>query len=224
VETKIKSDGSPVSEADWEVDRLLVAELSRERPDDSVLSEESGAHGVGPRRWILDPIDGTANFVTGKPSWGTHVALEQDGELVLGVITRPVIDQTWWATRGGGAYRTDASAPEGHVRLQVSARADLASSRVSIWSQRPSERAERLRAGSVLVEASLNNIFELAEGKLEAIVDAIGGAWDHAPGVILVEEAGGRYCDIQGGRRLDLGSGRYTNGCIDQALDRLLAP
>ena len=88
-----------MSEADLEVDRRLLEALLAAQPEDAVLSEESGrARGTSPRRWILDPIDGTFNFVEAKPAWGTHVALEVDGELVLGLITRPVHEQRWWAT------------------------------------------------------------------------------------------------------------------------------
>lgn len=99
-----KPDGSLVTEADTEVERHLLALLGEQRPDDAVLSEESGCHGSSTRRWILDPIDGTSFFASGRESWGTHVALEQHGQLVLGLITRPVAGHWCWATRGGGRF------------------------------------------------------------------------------------------------------------------------
>jgi histidinol-phosphatase len=220
--TTIKGDGSPVSEADLEVERLLVETLARERADDSVLSEECGAIGKSSRRWILDPIDGTFNFVAGDPGWGTHIALEADGEIVLGVITRPVLGARWWAARGVGAYRNDASSPPEGTRLRVSQCTELAQSRVSVWAQ-PNPLTERVRRRTTWVEPHIDNILGLVEGEVEAVVDAIGEPWDHAPRVILVTEAGGRFRDRDGGQQIDQKLGIYTNGCIDAQLDRLVA-
>src|SRR5262252_282415 len=92
-----KADGSMVSEADFAVERCLMEELERERPDDDVLSEEFGLRSVSrsSRRWILDPVDGTAHFLAGKGGWGTHVALEEEGRIVLGVISRPRLGMCW---------------------------------------------------------------------------------------------------------------------------------
>ncbi len=222
VSTQSKADGTPVSEADFEVERQLLNLLAKERPDDAVLSEEFGTRGSSSRRWILDPIDGTFNFVTGNPLWGTHVALEDRGEIVLGLISRPVLDRYWWATRDGGAHRSDPSSPSG-TRLRASAISALAKSRISIWTRDPDERWGRLERSGVRVEPDLNDILKLAEGELEAVIDLTGKVWDHAPAMVLVEEAGGRFSDGRGGRRLNLGIGRYTNGHIDEQLDRVLA-
>ena len=225
VETIVKADNSPVSEADLEVDRRMLGVLAAERPDDAVLSEESGERAGGDRRWILDPIDGTFNFVEGHPAWGTHVALEVDGELALGVISRPVYEQRYWATRGGGAYMrgtgaTDASTP---TQLHVSTTSDLAQSRVTAWSNPPASRLASLRGACVFVEpASLDNILAVATGELEAVIGSRGKIWDHAPAVIIVTEAGGAFRDREGGQRLDLGTSRYTNGRIDADLHALL--
>jgi histidinol-phosphatase len=221
VETMVKADDSPVSVADLEVDRLLVEMLRQERPDDAVLSEESGAHGASSRRWIIDPIDGTFNFVEQRPAWGTHVALEVDGELVLGVITRPIYEQRWWSTRGGGAFTADVtpgslSTP---TQLHVSTTTDLATARISVWSRTSDEQLDRLGAGFVVVRpANLDNILEVAAGELDAVIESRGKIWDHAPAALLVTEAGGKFRDREGGTRLDLGTSRYTNGLIDAAL------
>jgi histidinol-phosphatase len=220
--TTIKGDGSPVSEADLAVEEMLVETLARERPDDSVLSEECGAVGRASRRWILDPIDGTFNFVAGKPGWGTHVALEHDGEIVLGVITRPVLGAHWWAARGRGAHRVDAASPTEGTRLRVSDCTELAQSRVSVWAQ-PNPLTERMRQRALWVEPHIDNLLGLIEGHVEAVVDAIGEPWDHAPRVILVTEAGGTFRDPDGGRRLDMRLGIYSNGHIDEQLDRVVA-
>jgi histidinol-phosphatase len=225
VETIVKADDSPVSEADLEVDRRLVEVLRRERPDDAILSEESGEHGGGARRWILDPIDGTFNFVEQRAAWGTHVALEVDGEVVLGVITRPMYARRWWAIRGGGAWRADVAgrALGEPTRLQVSTTPELSACRICLWSRQTDARLEELGRGFTVVRpASLDNVLQVISGELDAVLDSGGMTWDHAPAVVLVAEAGGRFTDPQGGRRLDLGPGRYSNGLIDAELDAFL--
>jgi histidinol-phosphatase len=188
-----------------------------------VLSEESGAHGSSSRRWILDPIDGTFNFVEQKPAWGNHVALEVDGQVVLGVITRPVYDQRWWATQGGGAFRSAPGSLDDVTSLSVSAVDDLAQSRVSAWSQITDDGRQLLRRQAVFLEATMDNVLEVIQGDLEAVVGAAGKIWDNAPAVILVEEAGGAFRDRRGGNDPDLGPGIYSNGLVDTALDALLA-
>jgi histidinol-phosphatase len=225
VETIIKEDDSPVSEADLEVDRRLVAALREERPDDAILSEESGSHGSGSRRWIIDPIDGTFNFVEQRPAWGTHVALEVDGVVVLGVITRPMYGQRWWATTGGGAWRADVveGALGEPTPLRVSSNTELAACRICLWSHQTDERLEELRRGFTVVRpASLDNVLQVIGGELDALLDADGAVWDFAPAVVLVTEAGGTFTDSEGGLRLDLGPGRYSNGLIDAELDAFL--
>lgn len=217
-----KPDGTPVTAADLAVERMLLNELARERPDDSVLGEETGIHGASPWRWILDPIDGTYNFVGGRPQWGTHVALEHEGAVVVGVITRPARGQRWWATRQGGTFCTDPSSPDGHRRLRVSTTASLREARVSLWVRPPSEARARLGQFAILVEPDLDDLLRLLDGQLEAVVDPIGSPWDHAPAVVLVEEAGGRFEDRDGGHRIDLGEGRYTNGFVEAELRQLL--
>ncbi|HWZ90491.1 MAG TPA: inositol monophosphatase family protein [Polyangiaceae bacterium] len=221
VTTRLKADGTQVTETDLEIERCLKELLARHRPDDAVLGEELGESGASKRRWLLDPIDGTSNFVSGSADWGTHVALLQDGHVVLGVITRPVLGRTW-ASRGSGAYRTEMNSSSGAVRLQVSRINELRESRVTFWSSEPHPIVARLQRSASWVKPDLNAILRVAEGELEAIIDPSGKPWDHAPAVVIVEEAGGRFSDCAGGQRLDLGEGRYTNGLIHAELERLL--
>ena len=216
VDTVWKEDNTPVSEADLEVDRRLLEALLVARPEDEVLSEESGTRGSSSRRWILDPIDGTFNFVENKPAWGTHVALEVDGELVLGVITRPVRSERYWGTEGNGAFRGSlGDAASSGVQVQVSCVDDVAKSRIGVWARLPAETLGRLDRETTVVEATLDNILEVIQGDLEAVVGAPGKIWDHAPAVVIIGEAGGRFDDGQGGIRADTGRGDYTNGSID---------
>ncbi len=108
VETK--PDRSPVTEADRAAEQAMRALLARERPGDGVLGEEFGADPAGERRWILDPIDGTINYLRGIPVWGTLIALEQAGEVVAGVVSAPLLGRRWWAARGDRRLRQRGAA------------------------------------------------------------------------------------------------------------------
>jgi histidinol-phosphatase len=219
-----KPDGTEVTEADFEIERHLVASLAASRPGDGVLGEELGGSGCGERRWILDPIDGTANFIAGRAQWGTHIALQCNGDVVLGVISRPVRAQLWWASRGEGAFagpiETTAPVP---TRLHVSSTSVLRSSVIAVWAQPPHATIDRVSASASVALADLDAILQLAEGKLDGVIDLNGKIWDHAPAAILVEEAGGSFSDREGERRIDRGEVRYTNGHIHEALAHALA-
>src|SRR5262249_5683638 len=117
VSAETKRDGTPVTVADREVERALLQALTLFRPGDAALGEELGARGSSTRRWLLDPIDGTFNFVRGNSQWGTHIALEVEGHIILGVITRPAQGLIWWACRGCGAYRSEIRPGSADVRL-----------------------------------------------------------------------------------------------------------
>ncbi|MHB8340606.1 MAG: inositol monophosphatase family protein, partial [Mycobacteriales bacterium] len=132
-----KPDHTPVTDADRAVEQRLRELLAAERPGDAVLGEEYGAAGVGARRWILDPIDGTKNFLRGVPVWATLIALEVDGAVTTGVVSAPALGRRWWAARGQGAYRDGQ-------RLAVSSVRELADAFVSYSSLTGWEAAGRL--------------------------------------------------------------------------------
>jgi len=221
VAVRLKPDGSPVSEADVAVERRLRQLIAEQRPLDGVLGEELGETGSTTRRWVLDPIDGTSHFVAGRPHWGTHVALELEGEIVVGVITRPVLGTSWGASRGAGAHRS-GSAPN-TSRLAVSRVSELRESRVTLWTHAEDPTIQRLARHSRWIHPDLDCLLRVAEGELEALVDRSGKPWDLAPAVVIVEEAGGRFSDRSGGRRLDLGDGLFSNGLIHEQLEQFLA-
>jgi fructose-1,6-bisphosphatase/inositol monophosphatase family enzyme len=223
VSADTKPDGTPVTVADRDIEQKLLQALTRFRPEDAVLGEELGARGSSPRRWLLDPIDGTSNFVCGDSQWGTHVALEVEQHIVLGVITRPAQGLSWWACRGCGAYRSEICPGSTDVRLHVSTRAELSESRVTVWTNKVEPVLDSLRRQAQWVEPKLDAILHLAEGRLEAVIDGNGKPWDHAPAVVLVEEAGGMFSDSLGGHSVYLGEGRFTNGLIHRELDAFLA-
>ncbi len=215
-----KADGTPVTEADFAVEAALMNILAQERPHDGIVSEEGGHRHGANRRWIRDPIDGTVNFAAGDPQWGTHVALEIDGDIAIGIITRPVADETWWGFRGGGAFRSSGSLSP--VRFQVSTVDALADARVSMWPADSDPRLDALKAAATWVEPDWALIKSLVQGDLDAVVAAAGGIWDHAPAVLLVREAGSQFCDHDGGHRLDTGGGIYSNGRLHDQLKSLL--
>ena len=102
VETK--PDRSPVTEADRAVEQVLRKRIGEERPGHSVVGEELGADEKGTSRWILDPIDGTKNYVRGLPVWGSLIALEREGRVEVGVVSAPALQRRWWAARGEGSF------------------------------------------------------------------------------------------------------------------------
>lgn len=216
----LKKDGTPVSEADLAVEAALVGALSAHRPTDSVLSEESSPRkSPAPRRWILDPIDGTDVFLAGQQSWGTHIALEIDGQLQLAIITRPTAGRRWWAVRGQGAWSSETDSPMSTgTRLTVSGIDRLAQARIGGFVSPKSPIAAVIRTQAVWVADPLGDIIALVEGRVDAVLAPGGAVWDHAPQVLRTTEAGGRYTDRFGDTRIDASGGLYTNGVLDQQI------
>ncbi|MBF9067192.1 inositol monophosphatase family protein [Streptacidiphilus fuscans] len=133
---RAKSDGSPVSLADEQIERTLRSAIQREHPADGVLGEEFGSTGRGRRRrWVVDAIDGTASFLAGQPEWSTLIALEADDTVVLGLVTAPALGRRWWAARGTGAW-TQATGPAGSApvqRVTITGADSLGDADVGIW-------------------------------------------------------------------------------------------
>ena len=221
-ESWTKSDGSLVSAADMAVDAALRDELTRLRPSDGVLTEESEEVRFGERpRWIIDPVDGTHEFIAGGTEWGTNIALELDDEIVLGVVTRPVQGTRWWAARGLGAHVQHGD--EAPMRLAVSARSTLSECRLTAWpDDHPITR--RVASAAGWAEADMTCVPRLLAGELEAVFALRAGPWDFAPAVVLVEEAGGAFRDLEGGRSIFQGAAVFSNGLIANHVARLLAP
>jgi histidinol-phosphatase len=221
-----KVDGSPVTAADLEIDDAVVALLRAERPDDAVLSEESGATGQGRRRWIIDPLDGTSAFLRGGAGWGTYVALEEDGVLVLGLVDHPVDRHRYhWVAGGGPTRATDTAdgARSGTERaVRVSDVDRLEDARFMAWPRRETPALHALRAVATEVEPTMDFLVDLLEGRIDVLVSQGGDTWDHAAEVAVVEGAGGRFRDPRGGRRLDLRGGTYTNAALEGPVGALL--
>jgi histidinol-phosphatase len=226
VETK--PDLTPVTEADKAVERVVRERLAADRAGDSVLGEEYGdsrAPGSS-RRWIVDPIDGTMNYVRGVPVWGTLIALQEDGELTLGVASAPALHRRWWAVRGGGAF-VDERLPGSPRAIRVSAIHDLADAQLCIPGLEHWDGAVSLDRVLVLAERCWRSrgfgdfwaYMLLAEGAADIVCEPIASLWDLAVPQIIVEEAGGRFTDLAGERGADGGDALATNGALhDDAL------
>jgi histidinol-phosphatase len=209
VETK--ADLTPVTEADRLVESELRRMLAKARPDDAVLGEEGGVMGAGTRRWIVDPIDGTRNYSRGVPVWATLIALEEDAELGLGVVSAPALGRRWWAERGGGAFVNGE-------RVHVSAVSTVEDAVLCFaLEQQLPEVAHRCWHPRGYGDFWAHML--VAEGAADGAIDAIGvSLWDLAAILPIVEEAGGRFSDRSGARRVDGGSAVSSNGLLHDAL------
>jgi histidinol-phosphatase len=226
VETK--PDLTPVSEADRAVEQLLRKRIGEERPDHAVLGEEFGVAGGDQRaaaRWIIDPIDGTKNYVRGIPVFATLIALERDGELAVGVASAPALGRRWWAARGAGAFANGARLRVSRVaRLED---AQLGHSSVSSWRDhglmdRFLELERRCWRGRGFGDFWTHVM--VAEGAVDVAAEPEVSLWDVAAVQLIVEEAGGRFSNLAGVPRPDGGSAVSTNGLLhDQVLEILRA-
>jgi histidinol-phosphatase len=218
VETK--PDLTPVSEADRAAEQALRARIEAERPGDGVVGEEFGeTAGAGTRRWILDPIDGTKSFVRGIPAWGTLIALEDDGEVVAGVASAPALHRRWWAARGAGAF-ADGEA------IRVSRVNAIEDALFCFTSWRAFDEyglGEQFRSLSTRCWATRGfsdywGHMLVAEGSADIAVEPVMNLWDNAPLIVIVEEAGGRFTDLQGRRTIDGDGAVTTNGVLHDAV------
>ena len=224
LDVDIKSDASPVTQADREAEEAIVATLGRAFPDWGFLGEEFGAKGARDVRWIIDPIDGTKNFVRRIPVWATLLALEAHGEIVAGVIHNPVSGELYAARRGGGARLNGRRVSVSDVGEMWSATLLHAGLRLyrkaGVWDGllRLVDATERQRGFGDYLGYAL-----VAEGKAEMYVEVDLKPWDLAPCKIVVEEAGGRFTDLTGTPTIYSGHALATNGRLHDAALALLA-
>lgn len=208
LKVETKPDLTPVSEADRKAEELIRNALQRARPRDAVLGEEFGNEGQGPRRWIIDPIDGTKNYVRGVPVWATLIALltrEPGGaQGVVGMVSAPALGRRWWASLGAGAYtgRNLTSATRIHVS-QVSRIEDASFGYSSLagW-----EKQGRLGGFLDLTRACWRTrgygdfwpYMMVAEGAMDICAEPELSLWDMAAPCVVVTEAGGRFTSLEG--------------------------
>lgn len=224
VETK--PDRTPVTEADLAAEAAMLEVLAARRPTDSVLSEEAGATGDSSRQWVLDPIDGTKQFLRGLPSWATLIALRDNAETVVAVVSAPALGRRWWATRGGGAF-SDRGA-----RLQVSGIGSLGDAvlmhaELSAWDATGGPEPLVALARDCWQSRGYGDFWIhclVAEGAADIAAEPGPSLWDLAAPALLVEEAGGRFSSLDGRPGPENGSALSTNGRLHEAALAALNP
>ena len=228
LEISTKPDATHVTDADLAVERAIREILATERPDDGILGEEYGTEGSTTRQWIIDPIDGTANFLRGVPNWATLISLAVDGVPVVGVASAPAFRKRWWAADGAGAWLAEDGADP--RRLHVSGVEKLEDASLSFQSIAQWDEAGYLNQ---LIDLSRTVWRDRAYGDMwsygllaEGLVDIVGEfgvkEYDIAPFVILVREAGGRFTAINGDDTIAARSSLATNGILhDEVLRKL---
>jgi histidinol phosphatase-like enzyme (inositol monophosphatase family) len=220
IAVETKSDASPVTVADRDNERLIREAIESEFPDDGILGEEgSSKSGTSGRRWIVDPIDGTRDFVRDNRFWCVLIALEADDEPLAGVAHFPMLDEIYWAARGEGAYLHDA-------RLHASARTAVAECSFHPNGLQLAEMRPHLRTVVGLMQQSwsvrayggaLDGCL-LAAGKVDVWFEPKVAPWDLAALKLIIEEAGGVFFALDGSRRIDRGS---AFGCAPGLADEV---
>ena len=221
--TEIKPDGTPVTAGDRAVERALRSHLADSFPDDAILGEEEGATGDGARRWIIDPIDATKNYARGIPVFATLIALQQDRQTVVAMVSAPGLGARWWAAKGEGA--SSSGAP-----IRVSGVTDLAQADVITggddWALGDADAYEALLKGTKRHRAfgDFWGHMLVAQGSAEAMVEfAPLAPWDIAAPALIVTEAGGRCTAMDGGPPVG-GATVSSNGALhDEVLASLRA-
>jgi myo-inositol-1(or 4)-monophosphatase len=205
---KLKGKQDYITLADGEVERLIVGRIAERFPEDAVLGEEGGAQGTGDAVWIIDPIDGTANFAHRMPHFSISIGFLSGGEPQLGTIAAPMYDEVYRARRGRGAFCNER-------RMQVAASADMNRAIIELgWSVRRPARAytamlERvLGAGATFLRAGSGalGLAYVADGRTHGYCELHINAWDVAAGLLLVQEAGGWTNDFFAGEGLANGN------------------
>lgn len=224
-----KPDRTYVTDADQAVERALRERIEQQRPDDSFFGEESGRTERGSRRWILDPIDGTANFLRGVPNWATLIALEVDGVPTVGVVSAPGFGARWWAETGGGSWGQPAG--EDPRKLQVSGVHELEHASLSFQSIEQWDLAGYLTPLIALSRAvwrdraygDMWSYMLLAEGLVDIVAEFDVKPYDLAALVPIIREAGGQFTDIDGSESAWNGSSLATNGALHDAVISVIA-
>jgi histidinol phosphatase-like enzyme (inositol monophosphatase family) len=215
-----KPDLTPVTDADLATEESLRNVLRRARPRDSMLGEEYGRTGTGSRCWIIDPIDGTKNFVRGVPVWATLVALMADREVTVGVVSAPALGRRWWAAQDGGAWTGRSLTKATGCRVSKVARladASLSYSDLASWEEQGRLDDFIRLARSVWRTRAYGDFWShvlVAEGAVDISAESEVSLWDLAALQVILTEAGGIFTDLSGNATPDGGSALCTNGLL----------
>ena len=226
-----KADGTYVTPADREIEALLRERIAERYPAHAVLGEEQGGEAAGDAaaRWILDPIDGTHNYMRGIPVWGSLIACGRGGSIEVGVVSAPALGTRWWAGRGLGAYRGATGARGAGERIRVSETETLAEAQLlygetlATLERWPGARALLGEAWRVRGLGDFWGFCLVAEGAADVMLDGVDlHPWDVAALIPIVEEAGGRITDAGGDPSEGAGPRIASNGRLhDEVLRRL---
>ncbi len=228
-----KPDDTPVSIADRESEKAIRSIIESERPDDGVLGEEFGTTepaSIGSairRRWILDPIDGTKNYIRGVPVYATLIALEVDGVLEVGVTSAPALGRRWWGVRGVGAW---CNGEPIHVSSVATIDdAFLSSDSYNTFEMHDASRADAFTALTKQVKRTRGfgdfwSHMLVAEGAIDIAIEPEVSIWDVASNVVIVEAAGGRMTTLEGKTGANNGSILATNGVLHDAVLAAMNP
>ena len=226
VETK--SDSTFVTDADQATEETIRRTLQRSRPRDAIVGEEMGSSGWAARRWVIDPIDGTANYLRGVPVWATLIGLMEGDDVVAGVVSAPALGRRWWAAKGTGAWtgKSLASATRCHVSdVDRLGNASLSYSSLGGWEKVGllDEFLDLLRmCWRTRAFGDFWSYMLLADGAVDVVAEPELAVHDMAALVVIVEEAGGAFTDLTGARGPLGGNAVATNGHLhDTVLSRL---
>jgi histidinol-phosphatase len=225
-----KPDLTPVTDADEAVEAEIRAILARERPGDAIFGEEQGGTPVFEgRQWVIDPIDGTKNFVRGVPVWATLIAVMDNGEPTVGIVSAPALNRRWWAGRGLGAYTSFGDTVS--RQLSVSRVTDLSAASLSFsdltgWGERGLREQFLGLTDAVWRVRAYGDFFSyclLAEGAVDIATEPEVKLWDLAALDVLVREAGGVFTSLDGRPGPHGGSVVASNGLVHSAVLACLA-
>lgn len=217
-----KADLTPVTDADKSAEELIRSQLSHLRSRDSIIGEEEGASGNSARKWIIDPIDGTASYLRGVPVWATLIALMEEDQVVMSTVSAPALGRRWWALRGKGAWTgrsMSAARPLRVSRVDDIKEASLSFSDLEGWAE-----LGRLRGFLQLAQATWRlraygdfwSYMLVAEGAVDIATEPELSIWDVAALEPIVVEAGGRFTSIDGTAGIGGPGALATNGKIHE--------
>jgi histidinol phosphatase-like enzyme (inositol monophosphatase family) len=231
VSAETKADRSPVTVADRECEEAIVGALRGAFPRDGILGEEGArSEAASGRRWIVDPIDGTRDFLRGLPGWSNLVALEVDGEPVVGVCNLPAAGELYWAVRGEGAWVEDANGASRRITTSRVTRKDEAVLCLTAFNnlgKHPfAARSLDFLSGFWAVRSfsGCQDAIHVASGRAEAWIELAAASWDLAPLKVIAEEAGARFFNFDGGSSIHGGNCVICVPALEAEIRTLIAP
>ncbi len=222
LDIELKSDNSPVTQADKEAEKTIKEVVSRSYPSSSFLAEETVKTSLGADFWVIDPIDGTKNFIRGLPFWGVEIAYVKNNEIVIGVTYAPCLDELLYAEKGQGAYFNGKKISVSKITKLNEA--FLVHGTINYFEQRIPQFLKLLRG--IYRDRGFGDLYGyglVAQGKADIMMDARNGPWDIAPFKVIIEEAGGRVTNFEGKDwQLTDSTAVATNGLLHDEVIKIL--